>query len=70
MRGLASRLTCLREEIGDVGALGDQGEEALEGLHLLGVEPAVQERGDADIVGIVVQVGVGADPEDEGRGLA
>lgn len=56
--------------MGDVRALGDEGEEALEGLRLLGVEPAIKERGDVNVVGIVVQVGVGADPEHQRRRLA
>ena len=50
--------------------MGDQSKEALQGLDLLGIEPAVEERGEIDVVGVVVEVGVGADPEDERRGLA
>ena len=64
------RGTDLREEIGDVEALSDESEQALESLALLGVELAVEERSDVDVVGVVVEVGVGADAEDHGRGLA
>ncbi|KAM2157792.1 hypothetical protein COP2_042555 [Malus domestica] len=60
----------LREEIGDFEALGDESEQSLESLALLGVEPAVEERSDADVVGIVVEVRVGADPEHHCRRLA
>ena len=60
----------LREEIGDVEALGDESEQALESFALLGVELAVEEGGDADIVGVVVEVGVGANPEHHCGGLA
>lgn len=55
--------------MGDVGALGDEGEEALERLALLGVVAALEERGDAHVVGVIVEVGVGADAEHEGRCL-
>lgn len=53
----------LREEIGDVEALSDESEEALQGLRFLRVESAFKERTDADVIGVVVEVGVGADPE-------
>lgn len=60
----------LGEEVGDVVALGDEREQALQGLALLGVEPAVEQRGDADVLGVVVEVGVGTDPEHHRRRLA
>lgn len=50
------------EEVGDVDVLGDDGEEALEGV-LLGVEPATEEEGHINIDGIIVEVGAGARPE-------
>lgn len=53
----------LREEIGDVEALGDESKQAFECFALLGVELAVEERSDADVFGIVVEVGVRTDPE-------
>lgn len=53
----------LREEIGDVEALSDESEEAFQGLRFLRVESAFKERTDADVIWVVVEVGVGADPE-------
>lgn len=53
----------LGEEIGDIEALGDEGEQALQGLGLFGVELGVEEGGDVDVVGIVVEVRVRSDPE-------
>lgn len=60
----------LREEVGDVKALSDESEKALESFTLLGIELAVEERGDVDVFGIVVEVRVGADPEHRRRRLA
>lgn len=60
----------LRKEIGNVEALSDESEEAFQGLRFLRVESAVKERTDADVVGIVVEVGVGANPEHHRRRLA
>lgn len=51
----------LREEIGDVKALGDEGKEALESFAFLGVEFAFEQRGDVYVVRIVVQVSVRTD---------
>lgn len=53
----------LGEEIGDIEALGDEGEQALQGLGLFGVELGVEEGGDVDVVGVVVEVCVRSDPE-------
>lgn len=53
----------LGEEIGDIEALGDEGEQALQGLGLFGVELGVEEGGDVDVVGVVVEVRVRSDPE-------
>lgn len=52
----------LREEVGDIDALGDEGEEALEGVELVGIEAGVEQGGDGGVVGVVVEVGVGAHP--------
>lgn len=60
----------LREEVGDVKALSDESEKALESFTLLGIELAVEERGDVHVFGIVVEVRVGADPEHRRRRLA
>ena len=60
----------LGEEIGDVEALSDESEQTLEGLAFLGVELAVEERSDVDVLRIVVEVGVRADPEHHRRRLA
>ena len=60
----------VREEVGDVEALSDESEEALECLDFLGVELAVEERGDVDVIRVVVEVGVGADAEHRRRRLA
>lgn len=60
----------LGEEIGDVEALGNEGKQALQGLRLFGVELGVEEVGDVDVVGVVVEVGVRSDPEHQRRGLA
>lgn len=53
----------LGEEIGDIEALGDEGEQALQGLGLFGVELGVEEGGDVDVVRVVVEVRVRSDPE-------
>lgn len=53
----------LGEEIGDIEALGDEGEQALQGLGLFGVELGVEEGDDVDVVGVVVEVRVRSDPE-------
>lgn len=53
----------LGEEIGDIEALRDEGEQALQGLGLFGVELGVEEGGDVDVVGVVVEVRVRSDPE-------
>lgn len=60
----------LGEEIGDIEALGDEGEQALQGLGLFGVELGVEEGGDVDVVGVVVEVRVRSDPEHQRWGLA
>lgn len=51
----------LREEIGDIKTLGNEGEQSLESFAFLWVESAVEKRGNADVFGIVVEVSVGAD---------
>lgn len=56
--------------MGDIKTLSNEGEEALQGFGFLGVEAAVEERSDADVFGIVVKVGVSADPEDHCGRLA
>ena len=60
----------LREEIGDVEALSDESEEALESFALLRIELAVEERSDIDVLGIVVEMSIGADPEHSRGSLA
>jgi len=52
----------------DVDALGDEGEEALEGVDLVGVETGVEELGDGSVVGVIVEVRVGAHPPHHPRG--
>lgn len=52
----------------DVNALGDEGEEALEGVDLVGVEAGVEELGDGGVVGVIVEVRVGAHPPHHPRG--
>jgi len=52
----------------DVDALGDEGEEALEGVDLVGVEAGVEELGDGGVVGVIVEVRVGAHPPHHPRG--
>nr|CAB3479574.1 unnamed protein product [Digitaria exilis] len=58
--------------MGDIDALGDEGEEALKGVDLVGVEAGVEERGDGGVVGVVVEVRVGAHAPHHpgGRGAA
>lgn len=58
----------LREEVRDVDALRDEGEEALEGVDLVGVEAGVEELGDGGVVGVVVEMRVGAHPPHHPRG--
>lgn len=60
----------LREEIGDFEALGDESEQALESFAFFRVELAVKKRSDADVIWIVVEVGVRTDPEHHCRRLA
>lgn len=52
----------------DVDALGDEGEEALEGVDLVGVEAGVEQLGDGGVVGVIVEVGVGAHAPHHPRG--
>lgn len=61
--------TDLREVIGDIEALSNEREQALERLALLGLELTVEERHDADVIGIIVEMCVGADPEHHCRRL-
>jgi len=58
----------LREEVGDVDSLRDEGEESLEGVDLVGVEAGVEERGDGGVVGVIVEVRIRAHPADDPRG--
>lgn len=67
---MRERVSDLREEVGDVEALSDESEKALESFALLGIELAVEERSDVDVFGVVVEVSVGADPEHRRRRLA
>lgn len=60
----------LREVTGDVKTLGDERKQPLEGLAFLGVELAVKEWRDADVIRIVVKMSIGADPEHHRRRLA
>ena len=53
----------LGEEVGDDDVQDDEGKEALQGLGLLGVEPATEEKGDINVDRTIVEVGTGADPE-------
>jgi len=52
----------------DVDALGDEGKEALEGVDLVSIEAGVEELGDGGVVGVIVEVGVGAHPPHHPRG--
>lgn len=60
----------LREEVGDVEALGDESEQALESFAFLGVELAVEKRSDVDVLGIVVEMSVRTDSEHQRGGFA
>lgn len=54
--------------MGDVDALGDEGEEALECVDLVGVEAGVEERGDGGVVRVIVEVRIRAHPPHHPRG--
>lgn len=58
----------LWKEIADIDALCDEGEKALESFALLGIEAAVEERGNVNVIGIIIEVGISSDPEYEGGG--
>lgn len=62
--------TDLRKVTGDIETLSNEREKALERFTFLGLELAVEERHDADVIGIVVEMRVGPDPEYHRRRLA
>lgn len=60
----------LREKIGNIEALSNESEETLESFTFLGIELAIEQGSDVNVLWIVVQVGICTNPKHDRRRLA